>query len=63
MILLNKNMSVRSVNTFMDNCKVCSKPLKTWYGLGGMVYQGCSDIKCNYKKEKDIKIEDDAWYI
>jgi len=35
----------------MENCPVCGKPLTTWYGLGGVVYFGCSDIKCTYKRE------------
>lgn len=36
-----------------DNCPICGKELKTWYCCcGGGEYLGCSDITCNYKKEK-----------
>jgi len=33
-------------------CPICGKPLKRWYSdTGGREFIGCSDIKCNYKKE------------
>jgi ssDNA-binding Zn-finger/Zn-ribbon topoisomerase 1 len=34
------------------NCPKCNKELVKWYCCaGGMIYFGCSDIKCGYKKE------------
>jgi len=33
-------------------CPICGKPLQKWYNnYGGERYIGCSDIKCNYKRE------------
>lgn len=29
-------------------CPVCNKELKEWFGIGGQIIIGCSDIKCDY---------------
>lgn len=37
----------------MKTCPKCGKPTKEWFGLGGKKFLGCSDIRCEWKKEID----------